>query len=598
MTSLSPRQVTAYQEAVRKSFSFLKRTETLEAAFVKSIPLDPPDGVLIPVCELHADDDALIRKLSQWRIDNAFAYPTQFPVTDSGTRSWLRSRLLDVEDRILFLVVDRHGHAVGHLGFANCLTEPGALEIDNVVRGVKNGHPGIMRQAMRALVKWAQDVIGPQQIFLRVFDDNAHAIAFYRDLGYVDDLKLPLRRRVQGETTSYGPPEPGDAAPPDKHFLRMVYAPKDPAVGQKMILTAGPSISARETFYTWDAARTGWNSKWNGYLSRFEQAFAEYLGVRHAIATSSGTGALHLALATLGIGPGDEVIVPDITWVATANAVLYVGATPVFADVEPATWCLDPRSFESKITPRTKAVMPVHLYGHPARMDRILEIARQHRLFVVEDAAPAIGAEWQGRKTGTFGDFACFSFQGAKLVVTGEGGMLVTDNPDLYRKALSLWDQGRSQTRTFWIDERGLKYKMANVQAAIGLGQLERAAELIEMKRRLFGWYAEGLAGLPNLALNQEDPEARSIYWMTSLLVHEDAPYTRDELRTRLKERNVDTRPVFPAISQYPIWPQPQTPQPVALRIGNQAINLPSGVCLRRDEVDYVCRCIREISNP
>lgn len=589
------RTVRVYQEAVRRSFGFLKRTARLADAYAKAVPLRGQEGYLLPVADLHLEDATLIRKLAAWREASAFAFPTQFPVTVEGTARWMQERLLAVEDRMLFLVLDRFGEPVGHLGFANCLNAACEMEIDNVVRGVGGVAPGIMRAAMETLLEWARVTIGPAGFFLRVFADNDHAVGFYRELGFVDDARTPLRRKVSGATVAYVPVEAGDAGAPDRMFLRMRHAARLSDVGQQMILTAGPSISAREAYYAWDAARNGWNHQWSGYLGRFEQSFAEYLGVPHAVATSSCTGALHLALATLGIGPGDEVIVPDITWVATANAVLYVGATPVFADVEPDSWCLDPESFESHITPRTKAVMPVHLYGHPARMDRILEIARRRGLYVVEDAAPAIGAEYLGRKTGTFGDFAAFSFQGAKLVVTGEGGMLVTSNPDLFRKAHSLWDQGRSLTRTFWIDERGLKYKMANVQAAVGLGQLERVDELIEMKRRIFGWYEAGLAGVPHVRLNHEVPGARSIYWMSSLLIEDSAPLDRDPLRDRLKQRNVDTRPVFPAISQYPIWPVRQATPPVALRVGNQAINLPSGVCLRREQVDYVCACIREL---
>ncbi len=285
---------------------------------------------------------------------------------------------------------------------------------------------------------------------------------------------------------------------------------------------------------------------------------------------------------------------PDITWVATANAVFYTGATPVFADVEPDSWCLDADSFESKITPRTKVVMPVHLYGHPARMDRILQIARAHKLRVLEDAAPSIGAEFKGKRTGSFGDAACFSFQGASSLVTGEGGMFVTNDDDLYERTHKIWDQGRVPG-TFWIDELGWKYKMANIQAAIGLGQIERAEELVEAKRRIFTWYEQDLRGVPHITLNREASWARSIYWMTSILLDEKCPLSRDDVMAVLKKRNVDTRPVFPTISQYPYWPVKQTAQPVSVRISQRAINLPSGVCLKREQVGYVSRCIREI---
>ena len=247
----------------------------------------------------------------------------------------------------------------------------------------------------------------------------------------------------------------------------MRYAPQRTDIGAELILTAGPSISAREASYTLDAARRGWNNEWNKYIRRFESTFADYVGVKYALSTSSCTGALHLALSALGIGPGDEVIVPDVTWVATANAVVYVGATPVFADIDPQTWCLDPKSLQEAITSHTKAIIPVHLYGHPAEMDKIMAIAQAHNLYVVEDAAPAIGAEFRGQKTGTFGHFAAFSFQGAKLAVTGKGGILVTNDETLYKKVYALWDQGRTPG-TFWINEVGWKYKMSNVQAALG----------------------------------------------------------------------------------------------------------------------------------
>ena len=588
------RSVDVYNAAVRRDFAFLKRTDRFDELLARGLPIGDGRGYLAPVCDLHRDDPAMLALFVRWRDENQSAYPTRFPVTPEGTASWLTGRILDVDDRILFLVLDRHGRPVGHMGFANALNGEAALEADNIVRGVKGAQPGLMSEALKALLEWAEVMFRPRTVHLRVMADNARAIGFYRRLGFRDDALLPLRRRVNGSTEQFLPLESDDPRPADAHFLRMVYDPDRPADGSSLILTAGPLISAREASYALDAARNGWNHRWNGYLKRFESAFAEYLGVKHAIATSSCTGALHLGLLALGVGPGDEVIVPDVTWVATANAVVYTGATPVFADVDPETWTLDPASFESLIGPRTKAVMPVHLYGHPADMDAVNAVARRHGLRVFEDAAPAVGAECRGVKAGTTGDLAAFSFQGAKLLVTGEGGMLVTNDTDLYEKAILLWDQGRDPNRMFWMNQTGWKYKMANVQAALGLGQIERVDSQIEAKRLIFSWYAEGLAGVPHLSLNREGPWARSIYWMTSLLLHDDAPLGRDELRAVLKSRNIDTRPAFPAISQYPIWPRAQKPQPNALRIGRRAINLPSGVRLRREQVEYVCGCVRE----
>ena len=592
--NVTARRAAVFQNAIKTQFRLLKEADCLETWHVTSMSLPGSKGMLLPISRFLADDEALIRDLTSWRHAAAFAYPTRFPVTIDGTRSWLKDKLLAVEDRILFLVLDRHGYRVGHLGFANCVNDRCAMEIDNVVRGVSGTAPAIMSEAMRAIVAWAHKNFWPEEIFLRVLSDNPRAIAFYERLGYRQTESLPLRRHQQGEVVSFKTPEPGDVAAPDATFLRMVAQPDVSGIGKTTILTAGPSISAREMIYASDATRYGWNNQWAKYLKAFEKAFAEYVGVKYAMATSSCTGALHIALKALGIGPGDEVIVPDITWVASANAVLYVGATPVFADVERGSWCLDPRSFESLITRQTKAVIPVHLYGHPANMEAIGAIAKRHALRVVEDAAPSIGAEFNGQRTGSFGDFAAFSFQGAKLAVTGEGGMLLTNDLKLYETAYSIWDQGR-KPGTFWIQSNGLKYKMANVVAAIGLAQLERNDGMVEAKRRIFSWYNEGLAGIRHVTLNQEMPWARSIYWMTSIVVEDTAPLSRDQLIQELKKRNIDTRPVFPAISQYPIWPRAQPPQPMAKWLGDHAINLPSGVCLTRAEVTYITKNIREL---
>jgi perosamine synthetase len=385
-----------------------------------------------------------------------------------------------------------------------------------------------------------------------------------------------------------------DGSKSPHNFLEMIYSPENIS-GKEMILTAGPSISAKESSYAFDAAEKGWNSQWSKYLTKFEKTFANYVGAKYALATSSCTGALQIALMSLDIGPGDEVIVPDETWVASANAIRYVGAIPIFADVELDSWNIDSQSVEKLISPKTKAIIVVHMYGAPARMTPILDLAKKYKLKVVEDAAPAIGAKWNGKSCGTFGDFGAYSFQGAKLLVTGEGGMLVTNDDDLYVKAKKIWDQGRNPNKTFWIDEDGVKFKMSNVQAAIGLAQIERADELIEMKRRIFSWYEDRLSGFKGIHLNKEVEGAKSIYWMSSIRLDEGMKLSRDDLIIELKKRNVDTRPVFPAISKYPIWPLKQDPKPIADKIGNTAMNLPSGVCLKKDDIMYVCDQIIEL---
>ncbi|QDC88106.1 bifunctional GNAT family N-acetyltransferase/PLP-dependent aspartate aminotransferase family protein [Candidatus Methylopumilus universalis] len=581
-----------YKKSVTDNFYFLKNSKNIKDAYLKAIPIEN-SGFLLPVSQYHAEDEALLENLTRWRNENVEVYPTQFQATIESTRSWILNRLVMVEDRILFIVVDAKGSVVGHMGFNGCHNDKLFFEIDNVVRGNRSAEKGLFSKAMQCLIEWARKTINVEGFFLRVMDDNPHAIEFYKKNNFAENKRIPLIKEINGNTVLYREAGPGEE--PIKYFVNMEFKPSIEKIGESLILTAGPSVSAKEGFYSYDAALKGWNSEWSKYLTKFERNFADYIGVKYAMATSSCTGALQIGLMALDIGPGDEVIVPDQTWVATANAVRYVGAIPIFADVELDTWNLDVKSVEGLITNKTKAIMPVHMYGHPARMDGLVALANKYNLKIVEDAAPAIGAEWQGKRCGSFGDFAGFSFQGAKLMVTGEGGMLVTNNDDLYKKALKIWDQGRNPNKVFWIDEEGVKFKMSNIQAAIGLAQLERVDELIEMKRRVFSWYEEILHDVPTITLNKEINEARSIYWMSSIRLDVDAPLSRNELMKILKSRNIDSRPVFPAISQYPIWPKQQSPQPIASLVGNQAINLPSGVCLSKDEVMYVARNIKEL---
>jgi perosamine synthetase len=589
---METKSLTVYKKALNSNFSFLKAANNIQEAFLRAIPI-PGYGFLVPVSKAHEADNELLEKLTAWRNENVNVYPTQFVATVESTKAWLKDRLLAVDDRMLFLIVDNQGKVAGHIGFNGCNNDDYLFEIDNVIRGEQAAAKGIFSAGMFALMELARKTLNVEGFFLRVMDDNPHAIEFYKRNGFIEDCRIPLFREEKTGVVSYREANKDEQA--SKTFVRMVWQPVSDTIGKSLILTAGPSISGREAVYSFDAAVNGWNSNWSKYLTSFEKKFAEYVGVKYAMATSSCTGALQIALMALDVGPGDEVIVPDQTWVATANAVHYVGAIPVFADIELDTWNIDVRSIESLITSKTKAIIPVHMYGHPARMTAIVELAKKYGLKIVEDAAPAIGAEWEGKRCGSFGDFGAFSFQGAKLMVTGEGGMLVTNDEALYQKAYKIWDQGRNPSRAFWIDVDGVKFKMSNIQAALGLGQLERVDELIEMKRRLFSWYQEGLDGVPFITMNKEVEGARSIYWMSSLFIDEAAPVSRDELIKLLKSKNVDTRPVFPAISQYPIWPRQQQPQPTAMRVGLGAMNLPSGVCLTKDEVMYVAAQIRQI---
>ncbi len=359
----------------------------------------------------------------------------------------------------------------------------------------------------------------------------------------------------------------------------------------KLILTAGPSITSKEIDYVTDAVTHGWNEKWNEYIVRFETSFSEFIGVKHSMTTSSCTGALHLGLMACGIGNGDEVIVPEISWVASASSVVYTGAKPVFCDIEEGSWCIDVKAAESMITNRTKAIMPVHLYGHPANMPDIMKLAKKYNLYVIEDAAPSIGAEIAGKRTGSFGHVSGFSFQGAKILVTGEGGMLVSNDTDIFNKAQSLSDHGRDPDSPLSAVSIGYKYKMSNIQAALGLAQLERANELVNRKRGINSRYRDNLKDCPSVRVSEELPGCKSIHWMTSLELLGNSTSRRTEIMGKLKERLVDTRPVFSPMSSLPMFSR-ISDNPVAYRIGENSINLPSGHNLTDEQIDYVSETI------
>lgn len=365
------------------------------------------------------------------------------------------------------------------------------------------------------------------------------------------------------------------------------YKPK------KLILTAGPSISKREIKYVVDAVENGWNEKFDYYLQKFSEEFAKYIGVKYAWPTSSGTGALHAAILALDIKKGDEVIIPEITFAASANVVEYVGAKPVFVDVERDTWTLDATDLEKKITKKTKAIMPVHIYGNVTDMKPINKIAKKYGIKVIEDACPSIGAEYYGKKTGSLSDIAAFSFQGAKIMVTGEGGMIVANNANLYDKARFWGNHAKDSKKVFWHTEVGYMYRMANILAALGLGQLERIDEFVKKKRKIFSWYKKRLSNIEGLSLNIEKEGTKSIYWMSSIVLDRDFGVTRDQLMAKLREKMIDTRPFFYPLSMFPMWKEQNTPN--AHHVGLNGINLPSGVMLKEEEVDYVASAVRSI---
>lgn len=366
-------------------------------------------------------------------------------------------------------------------------------------------------------------------------------------------------------------------------------------IEKKMILTAGPSITQKEVDYVLDAVKSGWNENWDNYLKKFEKSFANFIDVRYAVATSSCTGAMHLALLSLGIKEGDEVILPDLGWVATASAIKYIGAEPILVDVLEDTWCIDPECIKKAVTKKTKAIMPVHLYGHLCEMEQINEIAKEYGLFVIEDAAQSIGSLYNNKRPGALGDIGCFSFQGAKIMVTGEGGMLVTNNQEWYEKAKFYNNHGRDPKGSFWIFEVGYKYKMSNLQAALGLAQLERVNEFVEKKRLIYKWYQERLSDIAGIKLNIETPNVKNNYWMTSIVLGRDFGVTRDELMRILKEKyNVDTRTFYYPISEFkPFNKQFENKNSKALAING--INLPSGHNLSEEDIDWVAKSIRQI---
>jgi perosamine synthetase len=360
-----------------------------------------------------------------------------------------------------------------------------------------------------------------------------------------------------------------------------------------------PALDGHELDYVIECLTTNWISSQGAFVKRFEECFADFLRVEQALTTSNGTAALHLALAALGIGPGDEVIVPDLTFAASINAVLYTGARPVLVDVDAATWTMDPEIVEASLTERTRAIMPVHLYGHPCDMDRLLAVAKQAGCFLIEDCAESLGSECQGVKTGVLGDAGCFSFFGNKVVTTGEGGMVVFRDAAAAQRARTLRDHGMSKERRYWHDHIGFNYRLTSLQAAVGVAQMERVEQFFERRAEIVKEYDAQLTGLPGITLGPRSPWGRHVHWLYCLLLDDTTESVRrDELLEKLSLNGIESRPVFYPLHQMPPYKEMSpsgTSFPVSERISRTGISLPCSYRLKSEEIRHICETITRV---
>jgi len=362
------------------------------------------------------------------------------------------------------------------------------------------------------------------------------------------------------------------------------------------ILYTKPSITDLEVRYATDAAANGWGEKCYAYINQFEEMFKKHLGVKYAIATSSCTGALHMGMAALDIGPGDEVIMADTNWIATASPIVKLGAKPVFVDIKHDSWCIDPFKVESAITTRTKAIIAVHLYGNLCDMDLLLAIGEKHNIPIIEDAAEAIGSIWHGKRAGTMGKFGAFSFHGSKTITTGEGGMFVCNDEKLFERVLTFSNHGRKrgESKQFWPDVVGFKYKMSNLQAALGCAQMERIDELISRKREIMFFYRDQLSVLPAIVMNPEPVGTLNGAWMPTVVFETKVNITREKIQSAFADENVDARLFFWPLSSLPMFESVPT-NFNAWDIPTRAINLPSYHDIMDFELERVVRTINNI---
>jgi len=532
----------------------------------------------------------IINLLAKWRNHHQKWFPSQFKVTKEGTKKWLKEKVIEVPDRLLFMIRVNNKY-LGHVGLFRFDFDNVMCELDNIVRG-ESTIPGIMTSACLEIMNWGKQKLGIKWYQLTTSSDNIKAVQLYQRLGFREVKRVLMVQVKKNGGTEWVEAKKNHSEKMTRYHLVMI---------NKKIAFAGPSITEKEVEYAVEGVISGFYETYDQHAKKLEKAIADFLGVKYTIATHCCTLALHLACAAIGLKPGDEVICTDFSWIATAYSIVYTGATPVFVDIDPDTWCIDPKAIEKAVTKKTKAIMLVHTFGYPADMDEIMRIARKNNLKVIEDAAPALGAEYKGKKVGTIGDIGCFSFQGAKVTVTGEGGIFVTNDKKIYEKALMLATMGRTDSQAvFWSDSVGYQYTISNLSAALALAQVERIDELVAKKRQIFDWYYKRLKDFDRIKLIKEKKGYKSNYCYPSMLLNDDVLISREELLKKLRGLNIHARPAFPNMGQFPPFKNEfksklKFENPVATKVAKRGICLPAAANLTEDDVLFVCNSLKKI---
>lgn len=547
---------------------------------------------LILLTKASTKDKRIIKLLANWRKKHEFWFPSQFKITLEGTQKWLQEKVIDTPDRLLFMIKVKNKF-IGHIGLFRFNFKNQTCDLDNIVRGV-NQYPGIMADALSYLMKWGKKELQIKNYTLETSSDNQKAIVLYNKLGFYKYKETPL---IQIKNKGYN--EWIDAPKNYKKNIKRyrIFMKQNnqkhkniikPSI--KKISFAGPSITKKEIDYVVDGVKNGFYQTFDKDIKLLEKTTAEYVGTKYAVASFCATHALYIACMVCGFKKGDEVICTDFSWVATAYVITWTGATPIFVDVDPKTWCIDPQAIEKAITRKTKGIMLVHSYGQAANMDKIMKIAKKYNLKVIEDAAPSLGTIYKGKKVGGIGDIGCISFHGAKMAVSGEGGIFLTNNKKLYEQARLISDMGRTnRCANFWSDIVGFENQMANVVAALARAQVERIEELVSIKRNIFSWYYERLKNIPQLELVVEPENTRSNYCYPSAFLRSDK-ISRNDLIVALSKYNIHAREAFPRMSRFPAYKNLKLlPNPVATDIEKNGFNLPSAANLTKKDINYVC---------